>query len=317
VRSSVLRRLAPALLLVALLGTACDTTANNAAVVNGHGISAKAMTDELKVIRCNSTYRQALEQSYGGKLAGQSEGTFNNTFVSQLLAVRIYYTLLEQRLHALGTKITSADLAKARTTTDEQLDSLGKSATKCFPTSYKDKLIRQEALIEVAQTAAAKTYLDQLEIACASHILVKTKAEADALKKQLDAGADFAALAKASSIDTGSKDQGGDLGCQPAGTFVAAFDKAVTSLPIGKVSDPVKTEFGYHLILVHERRPGTEADLTSDSGQQALNTFLLDVVCGRSAHVSITPSYGTWNRSKCASRDGLASVEPPAQPKRK
>jgi len=304
-------------LLVALAGTACDTTSDNAAVVNGHAISAKSITDELKIIRCNGTYRQALEQSYGGKLAGQSTGTFNNTFVSQLLGVRIYYALLEQRLHTLGTKITSSDLANARTATDQQLGTLGKSATKCFPTSYKEKLVRQEALIEASQTQAAKTFLRDLVITCASHILVKTEAEASALKARLASGADFATLAKASSTDTGSKDNGGDLGCQPQGTFVAAFDKAMAALPIGKVSDPVKTEFGYHLILVRERRPGTAADVTSDNGQQALNTFLLEVVCGKTAHVSVSPSYGTWNRSSCANRAGLARVEPPAQPKQK
>jgi hypothetical protein len=301
-------------LLVAIAATACDTTSSNAATVNGHEISTTSITDELKIIRCNPTYRGALEQSYGGQLAGASEGTFNTKFVSQLLGIRVYYSLLQDRLDHLGVKITSADLANARTATDQQLGQLGSGGTKCFPSSYRNKLVQQEALIEVAQNEAGRTFLQNLEIACASHILVKTKAEADALKAQLDAGADFATLAKANSTDTGSKDQGGDLGCQPKGTFVAAFDAALFSLSLNKVSSPVKTEFGYHLILVRERRPGTAADVTSDTAQQALNQFLLTAVCGSSAHVWVTPSYGTWNRSSCASKAGLARVDPPAKP---
>jgi len=299
-------------LLVALLGAACGTTAANAATVNGHDISASSVTDELKTIRGKSCYASALEQSYGGKLKGTGDGTFNATFVAQLLSVRVYYSLLEDRLKAEGVKITSSDVTDATKATDEQLGSVCPKVT--FPADYKAKLVHQEALIEVASSQAGKDYLANLQIACVSHILVKTKAEADALKQQLDGGADFATLAKASSTDTGSKDQGGDLGCKPQGTYVAEFDKAAFTLPIGKVSDPVKTQFGYHLILVRSRRAGTAEDVTSDSSQTALNQFLLDVVCGKKAKVSITPSYGTWDTSSCKGAAGLAKVKPPAKP---
>ncbi len=79
------------------------------------------------------------------------------------------------------------------------------------------------------------------------HILVKTKAEADRLHAELASGADFAALAKKSSLDPGSKDQGGKLTVS-RGQTVAPFDKADFSLDTNQLSDPVKTEFGYHLI---------------------------------------------------------------------
>ncbi len=79
------------------------------------------------------------------------------------------------------------------------------------------------------------------------HILVKTKAEADRLHAELASGADFAALAKKSSLDPGSKDQGGKLTVS-RGQTVAPFDKAAFSLETNQLSDPVKTEFGYHLI---------------------------------------------------------------------
>ena len=79
-------------------------------------------------------------------------------------------------------------------------------------------------------------------------------AKAQDIRKQLLAGGDFATIAKAESDDTASATAGGSLG--PAagrGKFVAPFDQAVFSLPIGQLSEPVKTPFGYHLIKVEER----------------------------------------------------------------
>jgi hypothetical protein len=321
VRSSLLRRLLPALLVVALAGTACDTTSNHAAKVNGQTISASSLTDELEVIECNHVYRQALESSYGGQLAGVSEGTFNNTFVSQLLGVRIYYALLEDRLAEADVEITDDDLAAARESTDQQLEGLGDGASRCFSSKYKDKLVRQEALIGASQELASEFFLEEtladLEVACASHILVKTEAEADAVKAELDGGADFAAVAQAKTTDEGSKASGGDLGCQPRGSYVTEFDQAVWELDLDEVSDPVETEFGFHVILVRERRAGTAADLPAESGQQALNSFLIDVVCGDGADVSITPSYGSWDRTLCKDGAGLARVAPPTPPEAK
>ncbi|MFN7991801.1 MAG: peptidylprolyl isomerase [Candidatus Micrarchaeia archaeon] len=87
----------------------------------------------------------------------------------------------------------------------------------------------------------------------ASHILVKEKKAAEKLKYELDSGANFAMLAKKHSMCP-SAEQGGDLGFFGKGQMVAEFEKAAFSLPPGKVSEPVKTEFGYHLILVTAKR---------------------------------------------------------------
>lgn len=112
----------------------------------------------------------------------------------------------------------------------------------------------------VTDEALQKAYDDRFKDAepqkeyHAAHILVKTEDEAKALKAQLDGGAAFAELAKASSIDTGSGAQGGDLGWFGAGVMVKPFEDAVKAATIGKVSDPVQTDFGWHLILVSETR---------------------------------------------------------------
>jgi peptidyl-prolyl cis-trans isomerase D len=104
---------------------------------------------------------------------------------------------------------------------------------------------------------------------CASHILVKVKgspeateghADADAKKlaqaaaDQLKGGADFATVAQRVSEDEGSAAKGGDLGCFARGNMVQEFSNAAFTLPIGQVSDPVKTSFGYHVIRVASRQ---------------------------------------------------------------
>ena len=83
--------------------------------------------------------------------------------------------------------------------------------------------------------------------ACARHILVKTKEQADSLKQELKKGADFATLAKKNSQCTSAK-KGGDLGEFSPGTMVKAFDQIVFKKPLLTVHGPVKTKFGFHLI---------------------------------------------------------------------
>ena len=83
--------------------------------------------------------------------------------------------------------------------------------------------------------------------ACARHILVKTKEEAESIKKQLASGNDFGQLAKKHSTCKSAK-KGGDLGEFGPGKMVNAFDNVVFKKPVLQVHGPVKTQFGYHLI---------------------------------------------------------------------
>lgn len=87
----------------------------------------------------------------------------------------------------------------------------------------------------------------------ASHILVDTKTQAQDIKTQIDNGASFESMAKKYS-KCPSKDQGGDLGYFERGQMVPEFEDAAFNLPIGKVSEPVKTQFGWHIIKVTDKR---------------------------------------------------------------
>lgn len=88
----------------------------------------------------------------------------------------------------------------------------------------------------------------------AAHILVAEEAKANELKAQIEAGGDFAELAKANSTDTGSGANGGELGWFGKGMMVKPFEDAVIAAEVGKVAGPVQSQFGWHLILVKETR---------------------------------------------------------------
>lgn len=88
--------------------------------------------------------------------------------------------------------------------------------------------------------------------ATARHILVDSKESCDDLKSKIEAGEDFAQLAKEHSKCPSGK-QGGDLGEFTQGQMVPEFDQVVFPEEVGKVHGPVKTDFGYHLIEITSR----------------------------------------------------------------
>lgn len=107
----------------------------------------------------------------------------------------------------------------------------------------------------------------------ASHILVKTEAEAKKLIAELDKGADFAKLANKNSLDAKESQNGGDLGWFSAAQMVAPFSEAVAALEKGKYSkEPVKTQFGFHVILKEDSRPVTPPPL--EAVKEQLTPFL-------------------------------------------
>ncbi len=91
-----------------------------------------------------------------------------------------------------------------------------------------------------------------MAIAMARHILVRSKDEAEALKRRLTKGEDFSKLAKQYSTCNSSK-RGGDLGEVRPGKMVKSVDNVIFKKPTNKVHGPVKSQFGFHLIEVYFR----------------------------------------------------------------
>ncbi|MBF0554441.1 MAG: peptidylprolyl isomerase [Nitrospirae bacterium] len=108
----------------------------------------------------------------------------------------------------------------------------------------------------------------------ASHILVKTEAEAQAAAEKIKKGTDFATVAKEVSIDKMTADKGGDLGFFSKGQMQPSFDDAVFKLKTGEVSAPVKTTFGYHIIKVIDTKPAKKVDF--DSAKDMITQLLTE-----------------------------------------
>lgn len=112
----------------------------------------------------------------------------------------------------------------------------------------------------VSDADARKLYDDQVKLlkpeeeAQARHILVDNEDLAKQIKEKLTNGGDFAALAKEHSKDPGSKDNGGDLGYFTKGQMVPQFEEAVFTMNKGDVSQPIKTQFGWHVIKLEDKR---------------------------------------------------------------
>ena len=145
-----------------------------------------------------------------------------------------------------------------------QKDSLDK--TENFPgrVAYHQRRALRDAFFDVKITGAvteadAKKIFDEKikevkpeQEIHARHILVATEAEAKEIAERLKKGEDFAALAKEKSKDTGA--EGGDLGFFTRGQMLKPFEEAAFALDVGEISEPVQTQFGWHIIKVEEKR---------------------------------------------------------------
>jgi foldase protein PrsA len=119
-----------------------------------------------------------------------------------------------------------------------------------------------------------KDSLGEAEQVKASQILVEDEALATEIKQKLADGADFAELAKEYSTDEGSKENGGELGFFARGTMVSEFEDAAFTLPINQISEPVKSDYGYHIIKVVEKKEAKEANY--DDSKAAIKETLIE-----------------------------------------
>ncbi|MFQ5948185.1 MAG: peptidylprolyl isomerase, partial [Acidimicrobiia bacterium] len=132
---------------------------------------------------------------------------------------------------------------------------------------------------------------------CARHILVATQEEAGQVAGRLGDGEDFAAVAAEVSLDSAPD---GELGCNQASLFVPSFAEAAVAAPLGEIVGPVPTQFGWHLLIVDERRTPTFEELQADPRAflsdrlvEALWVEWLNATLA-AADVEIVPRYGTW-----------------------
>ena len=108
--------------------------------------------------------------------------------------------------------------------------------------------------VDISEEDIKERYTRMITEVNAQHILVVEEELAVELKQKLDDGADFSEMAKQYSIDSSNADDGGELGYFSTGTMVESFEIAAFALETGEVSDPVQTQFGYHIIKLIDKQ---------------------------------------------------------------
>jgi foldase protein PrsA len=273
---SSLRKLPPLLLLAlvtALVAVACGSSSDQKSVPAG----AVAVVGDKPIQK--SDFDQLMKQAEENFTAQNQEFPKVGTPEYENVKKTVLDGLIQQAEwelegEAMGIKVSDEEVQK-------QLDSL---KAQFFPgdqndEKYKAELVkagltdkqvrdRLEAKLlsdKIKQAVYAKVKVTDAEIQAyydkhqadykqpdsreVRHILVKTKALADKLYRQLKGGADFATLAKRYTLDDASKPDGGKFTAYK-GKTVAPFDKFVFSAKTGELSQPIKTEYGWHVILV-------------------------------------------------------------------
>jgi hypothetical protein len=206
----------------------------------------------------------AWQQAYGAQAGGTEVDV--RTEVAQKL---VYDQLLAQLAAKYGVKVTDLDLGKeVENIISQNPDSFKNQAdleanvAKSFGWSlaeFKHRLLTPSVLGSKLNDALR---LDE-------NLWDAAKVKADAIKKQLDGGADFGELAKKYSADPGSAPAGGELGWFGKGQMVPEFETAAFALKVGEVSAPVKTQYGYHLIKVEETKAADTAAKTEEQVRAA------------------------------------------------
>jgi peptidyl-prolyl cis-trans isomerase C len=174
-------------------------------------------------------------------------------------------------------------------------DQLAFQADNLLAGQLFQEMVKNMPVTEQAAKAYYEQHKSELERIHARHILIRFKgspvpvkpdqkditeeealAKAKEIREKILAGADFAALAKAESDDTGSGAAGGDLGFFGHGQMVPSFEQAAFALPVGQVSEPVRSQFGYHIIKVEgaktfeDLRPDIEQRMRPELAQKAV-----------------------------------------------
>jgi parvulin-like peptidyl-prolyl isomerase len=295
--------LAAVTMVAAGCGGSDEVPADSVAVVNGSSITRASLDDLLA--RAKKSYTA---QKRAFPKAGTSE---YQTLQTQAVAYLVQRQEYASEADKLGIKVTDGQIANKIADVKKQYfsGSQAKFEKGLADQGYTEATLREDIRSQLLTEGIYKKITADVKVTDADlkdyyeknkanytvpesrsvrHILVKTKAEADQIHAQLVAGGDFAAIAKAKSIDPGSKNLGGKL-VVSRGQTVAPFDKAAFSLKTNELSQPVKTQFGYHIIQpLADVKPGSvtpfkqvesqiRTQLESQKKNDAVNKWVADV----------------------------------------
>jgi peptidyl-prolyl cis-trans isomerase C len=246
VKSALLLALAAACLAVLPTGYAADTKQKNAAVVNGAPIPQA---------RIDFVAKAQIAQSQGQ----QQDGPEFRENIREIMITReiLYQEALKRKLDKNPDYQLQLDLAKQQIILGVLFEDINK---KTRP-SEADVVKEYERVKAQQGGDGGKQYQ-------ARHILVKEEAEAKQVLADLQNGGDFAKIAAEKSTDPGSKDNGGQLDWSEAEAYAQPFGEALKGLKKGEMTkEPVKTNYGYHIIELQDVRTLPFAPLEQVKGQ--------------------------------------------------
>ncbi len=254
----MLKRIGIAALLLAATLTGCGS-GGTVLSVNGQAITRDQLDTKLENSSSPVTARSVLQLMVTDDLIDQYAQK-NKISVTPAEIAKI-----ENQYKAQYPANQWDQLLKARGLTEQDVQDLIRRQI------ILDKAVGANVHVPPSQIAAYfklnHAQLDTPAQARARHILVADLPTALKVEAALKAGQDFAAVAKQYSMDPGSKDAGGELGTFPRGRMVPAFDAYVFSGPIGKLSAPIKSPLGYHIIQIESRTPAVKATLANSTAK--------------------------------------------------
>lgn len=261
------------------------TRATAVAIVNGQRITRREFVNRLEQV----TGEQVLSDLINEQLIEQAAKKAKITVTSAEVEAE-----MEKLREQIGPSFESV-LAQYGMTTEDLRKNMELNLL-VFKVSTKDIAVTDEALMAFFEEN--KSDYDQPEMVRASHILVEDEEKAKEIQSKLAEGADFAELARNESTDPMSAAEGGDLGFFARGRMVAEFEKAAFAMSPGQTSAPVKSEYGYHIIRVTDRKDAHEAtfdEVKEDiertiKGNQAQSAQALASELRLAADVTITDS---------------------------
>lgn len=287
-----MKKLSSLLVLGALVLAACGGSNEVAATVDGNEVTVGDV--EALVIKADDAVIS--KEEFANFLSfniildifsRQAEADFGISFT-------------EEEISAEADEIVTAELTEGQTR--EEFLEVNEVTEQLLQKVAHQSLIEGAILEELGGDVADPTQ-EELDVffeeaalmVCGSHILVETEAEAQDVMTRLDDGEVFADVAMEVSID-GSAAGGGDLGCADPAQYVPEFSEAMAAAEVGVPTEPVQSEFGFHVILLREDELPTEeqaiTSLTSQAAQQASNDWFLETAAA--AEVEVNEKYGTW-----------------------
>lgn len=255
-----------------------------------------------------------VEQAAGG------EAVEEDAFVAELRNLIVEAVVFQAAAEQFGIEVSDEEVEDRVAEVRTRIEESGTSwedflAAEDLDEDKVRRIARQQLVVEALQEKlveeagelteddiqeAYDTRILDLTEACVRHLVTETEEEAVEARQRIDEGEAFAEVAKEVSVDPSVAENAGDLGCRSLGQYVPEFGVAAMEAPLGQLTGPVRSQFGYHLLIVDQRttpsldevREELVAALEAERGPRLFQEWLLEVVT--EADVQVDPEYGRW-----------------------